>query len=123
MRHIIIVAAASLSVAACSGFFPGPAAIPLEFQSTPPGAEARTSMGQGCVTPCSVEVPAPEGDFTVSFTLANFQPMTIPVHITRNVGSLMSPPFTSLNPNPVLAQLQPTAPSLGRPKRKRATAQ
>ena len=70
----------------------------------------RASTGESCVTPCSVNVPAPADDFTVSFTLANFEPMTIPVHITRSAGSLMTPPFTALNPNPVVAQLRPVAP-------------
>jgi hypothetical protein len=67
-------------------------------------------MGQSCTTPCSVSVPAPEDDFTVSFNRSGFQPMTIPVQITRSAGSAMQPPFTSLNPNPVVAQLQPVAP-------------
>jgi len=109
---VAIAAVGSSSLAGCagSGFFPGPPLIPVEFQSTPPGAEARTSMGQSCKTPCSISVPTPDDVFTVSFTLNNFQPMTIPVRITRGAGSLMSPPFTSLNPNPVIAQLQPIAP-------------
>jgi hypothetical protein len=64
-------------------------------------------------------VPAPEDDFTVSFTRNGFQPMTIPVRITRTAGSAMTPPFTSINPNPVVAQLQPIAPSLRRLKKKK----
>jgi hypothetical protein len=31
----------------------------------------------------------------------------------------MTPPFTSINPNPVVAQLQPIAPSLRRLKKKK----
>ena len=74
-------------------------------------------MGQSCKTPCSISVPAPEDDFTVSFNLNNFQPMTIPVRITRTAGSALTPPFTSINPNPVIAQLQPIAPPPPRPTR------
>ena len=107
---VVAVAATGASLAGCAGFFPGPPSIPIEFQSTPSGAEARTSMGQSCTTPCSVTVPNPEDDFTVSFTRNGFQPMTIPLQITRTVGGAMTPPFTSINPNPVVAQLQPIAP-------------
>jgi hypothetical protein len=116
---VAIAATGGASLAGCSGFFPGPPSIPIEFQSTPSGAEARTSMGQSCTTPCSVSVTAPEDDFTVSFTRSGFQPMTIPLQITRTVGSAMTPPFTSINPNPVVAQLQPIAPSPRRLKRKK----
>ncbi len=79
-------------------------------------------MGQNCMTPCSISVPAPDDDFTVSFTRNGFQPMTITVAITRTVGSAMMPPVTSLNPNPVVAQLEPVAPSLRRLKKKRQAA-
>jgi hypothetical protein len=116
---VAIATAGGASLAGCSGFFPGPPLIPIEFQSTPSGAEARTSMDQGCTTPCSISVPAPEDDFTVSFTRNGFQPMTIPVRITRTAGGAMTPPFTSINPNPVVAQLQPIAPSLRRLKKKK----
>jgi hypothetical protein len=44
--------------------------------------------------------------------------MTVPVQITRSAGGLMTPPFTSLNPNPVVAQLQPIAPPPKRMKKK-----
>ena len=117
MAAIAVTGGASL--AGCSGFLPGPPLIPIEFQSTPSGAEARTSMGQSCKTPCSISVPTPEDDFTVSFTLNNFQPMTIPVRMTRTIGGLMSVPFTSIDPNPVVATLQPIAPSLKRLKKKK----
>jgi hypothetical protein len=120
---IAIAAVGGAVLAGCSGFFPGAPLIPVEFQSTPSGAEARTSMGQSCTTPCSVSVPAPEDDFTVSFARNGFQPMTIPVRITRTAGSAMTPPFTSINPNPLVATLQPIAPSLRRLKKKKLPPQ
>jgi hypothetical protein len=116
---LAIAAAGIAGLAGCSGFFPGPPLIPVEFQSTPSGAEARTSMGQSCTTPCSISVPAPEDDFTVSFTANNFQPLTIPLRITRTAGSALTPPFTSINPNPVIAQLQPLAPQPARARKKK----
>jgi hypothetical protein len=113
-----IAAVGSISLAGCAGFFP-PSLITVEFQSTPPGAEARTSMGQSCKTPCSINVPTPDDDFTVIFTANNFQPLTIPVRITRTAGSALTPPFTSINPNPVIAQLEPMAPPPTRARKKK----
>lgn len=108
MRRVIALAVTGLSLAGCGGtFFPTTTDITLE--STPPGADAITSLGPGCKTPCTAAVPSPTDDFSVSFSLNGFQPMTVPVRITRSVGGLMTPSFTSLNPNPVVAQLQPIA--------------
>lgn len=123
LRSVIAIAVAGVALAGCSGFFPGAPSIPIEFQSTPSGTEARTSLGQSCVTPCSVSVPAPEDDFTVSFTRSGFEPATIPVHITRSVGGLMTPPFTTLNPSPVVAHLQPIAPPKRAKKKHTAAVQ
>jgi len=111
-----------LGLAGCGGtLFPGAGTMDIALQSTPSGAEAHTSLGPGCVTPCTVSVPVPDDDFTVSFTRSGFEPASVPVHITRSAGSLMTPPFTSLNPNPVVAQLQPITP-LPRGKKKHTAA-
>ena len=75
----------------------------------PPGAEARTSQGQSCKTPCSLEVPAAES-FSVSYTLANYQPLTVPVQVTHQPGDLTSPATTTADPNPVVEELQPATP-------------
>ena len=82
----------------------------IGLESTPPGANAATSIGPGCTTPCPVTVPIPTGDFTVSFTLNEFQPMTVPVRVFGSPASLGGPGTTAINPNPVIAQLQPIAP-------------
>jgi hypothetical protein len=119
---VAIAATGGAGLAGCSGFFPGAPSIPIEFQSTPPGAEARTSMGQSCMTPCSLSVLAPEDDFTVSFTRDGFQPVTVPARITRTAGGALMPPFTSIDPNPVVAQLQPIAAPPKRLKRKKPAA-
>jgi hypothetical protein len=119
MRRVIALAVTGLSLAGCGGtFFPTTTDITLE--STPPGADAITSLGPGCKTPCTAAVPSPTDDFSVSFSLNGFQPMTVPVRITRSVGGLMTPSFTSLNPNPVVAQLQPIATPAKRAKKRKA---
>ena len=94
----------------------------IALESTPSGADAITSLGPGCKTPCTVAVPSPTDDFSVSFSLNGFQPMTVPVRITRSVGSRFSPSFTTLNPDPVVAQLEPIAPPPKRPGKKKPVA-
>jgi hypothetical protein len=130
MRRVIAIAAAGLSLAGCSSFSTDsftdyfkskPPTLLLQLESTPPGAEARTSIGQSCKTPCSVTLTVPEGGFTVSYSLPKFQPATVPVQVTRIPGDLLHSATTKVDPNPVVAELQPVAPSKGnepmRPKR------
>jgi len=111
MRRVIAVAA-TLSLAGCSSFStdyfkPTPPTMQLQLESTPAGAEARTSVGPGCKTPCSVSVTVPEGGFSVSYTLNQFQPVTVPVQVSGNPGNFFTPGTTKIDPNPVVAQLQP----------------
>jgi hypothetical protein len=122
MRRVIALAVTGLSLAGCSGTF-FPTTMDITLVSTPPGADAITSLGPGCKTPCTAAVPSPTDDFSVSFSLNGFQPMTVPVRITRSVGGLMTPSFTSLNPNPVVAQLQPVATPAKQAKKKRTAVQ
>jgi hypothetical protein len=82
----------------------------IDLESTPPGADARTSMGAGCMTPCSVSIPIPETDFSVSFTLNDFKPVTVPVRVSGNPAGFLTPGTTRIEPNPVVAQLEPVAP-------------
>jgi hypothetical protein len=121
MRRFIVIAAAGVSVAGCSSFSldafkPAAPIVTVQLDSVPPGAEARTSQGQSCKTPWSVEVPAAEG-FSVSYTLANYQPLTVPVQVTRQPGDLTSAATTTADPNPVVGELQPATPP--KPVRKR----
>jgi len=120
MRRVIAVAA-TLSLAGCSSFStdyfkPTPPTMQLQLESTPAGAEARTSVGPSCKTPCSVSVTVPEGGFSVSYTLNQFQPVTVPVQVSGNPGSFFTPGTTKIDPNPVVAQLQPIVPP--KPERK-----
>jgi hypothetical protein len=82
----------------------------VTIQSSPPGAEARASSGGLCRTPCALSVPANEG-FTVTYVLDGYLPQTVSVRsIPAEKSALidMTPP--RLEPNPVLAELQPAPP-------------
>jgi hypothetical protein len=90
----------------------GAAANVIQLESEPAGAEAKTSTGQACRTPCSLSVPANE--FTVTFSQPGFQPQTLPVRVAASdavdpaSGEMQAP---RLVPNPVYAELQPAAPA------------
>jgi hypothetical protein len=115
MRRVIVIAVAGASLAGCSSFSwdslkPTPPTVQVQLESVPSGAEAHTSLGPGCKTPCSVAVPAPEGSFTVSYTLNKFQPTTVPVQVVHIPGDFSTPGSTNIDPNPVVAELQPAGP-------------
>ena len=120
MRRVIAIALAGASLGGCSStpslssfgdyFKSTPPTIAVQLESQPPGADAKTSLGPGCKTPCSVQVAAPDTGFTVSFALPKFQPATIQVNVVNNPGDLSTPASTVTDPNPVFAQLQPAGP-------------
>ncbi len=117
MRRVIVIAVASLGLAGCTSFSsfsldsfkPAPPTVTVQLDSVPPGAEARTSLGPSCKTPCSVPVTA-DGNFSVSFTLNKYQPLTIPVQVTRVPGDFTTAASISVDPNPVVGELQPAGP-------------
>lgn len=105
--------------------------VSLTIESDPPGADARTSTGASCRTPCMIPVPA-DREFSVSYSLNGYLPQTIPVR-PRGSGNFgpdvagesidfgtRSGAYTpsELAPNPVYAQLEPAPPPA--PARKRA---
>ncbi|MBA2398042.1 MAG: hypothetical protein H0V72_04980 [Bradyrhizobium sp.] len=113
----IAVAGASLAglLAGCSSFSldsfrPTPPPIPVQLESVPPGADATTSVGPGCKTPCSVAIAAPDAGFTVTFAMPRFLPVTVPVQVIRNPGGAGEAATTTIEPNPVIAELQPAGP-------------
>lgn len=115
MRRVIMISVAGASLAGCSSFSmdafkPTPPTVQVQLDSVPPGADAVTSVGPGCKTPCSVSVQAPDSGFAVIFTLNKFQPMTIPVQVIRTPGDFSTVGSTKFDPNPVVAQLQPAGP-------------
>lgn len=115
MRRVIVIAVAGAGLAGCSSFSmdafkPTPPTVQVQLDSLPPGADALTSVGPGCKTPCSVAVQAPDSGFAVTYTLNKFQPMTIPVQVIRTPGDSTTPASTTFDPNPVVAELQPAGP-------------
>jgi hypothetical protein len=115
MRRVIVIAMVGASVAGCSSFSldsfkSAPPAVQVQLDSVPPGADAQTSLGPACKTPCSVAVVAPESGFSVTYTLGKFQPATVPVQVIQNPGDFSTPASTMIDPNPVVAELQPAGP-------------
>ena len=88
MRRVIAIAVAGAGLAGCSSlswdmFKSTPPNLQVQLESNPPGADAHTSLGPGCKTPCSVTTPVPGASFSVSYTLPNHQPATVPVNIVE----------------------------------------
>jgi hypothetical protein len=84
MRRAIAIAVAGTSLAGCSSlsfdsFKSAPPLVKVALESTPTGADATTSLGPACKTPCSIDVPAPDAGFSVTFAMPRFQPVTVPV--------------------------------------------
>lgn len=115
MRRVIAIAVAGASLGGCSStpslssfsdyFRSTPPTIQVQLESQPSGADAKTSLGPGCKTPCSVSVAAPDTGFSVTFALPRFEPATVPVNVIRNPDG---PAIT--DPNPVFAELRPAGP-------------
>jgi hypothetical protein len=116
MRRVIAIAITGYSLAGCSSlpsldaFKATPPMVQVQLDSVPPGADARTSLGPGCRTPCAVAISAPDSGFSVAYTLNRFQPATVPVQVIRIPGDFANPGSTTLDPNPVVAELQPAGP-------------
>jgi hypothetical protein len=118
MRRVIAVAATAttaISLAGCSSFSTDyfnstPPTMQIQLESTPPGADARTSIGPSCKTPCSVTVVVPEGGFSVSYALNKYQPVTVPVQVSGSAGNMLTASTIKVDPNPVVAELQPIVP-------------
>jgi hypothetical protein len=111
--------ACSLALAGCGSFnashllpsLPGGGSggNPIKLESDPPGAEAQTSLGPACRTPCALSIPARE-EFTVTFTLPGYETQTVPIGLQASGG--LPGEFTTsvqLVPNPVFVQLEPAA--------------
>jgi hypothetical protein len=122
MRRVFVVSLAGFALSGCASFSvpgldfltPAPPVATLQLESMPAGAEARTSAGPACRTPCSVSVPANQ-PLTVTYTLDRYMPQTVPVQpiqqtvVNPNVEA-GSATVIDLDPNPVFAQLAPAAP-------------
>src|SRR4029079_14293742 len=83
------------------GLKSGPMLDTVSFESEPPGAEAKTSNGQTCRTPCSLALPV-EAPLTVTFTLNGYAPESERLDMVQATGE--APRF---GPNPVVVELTP----------------
>jgi hypothetical protein len=115
MSRVIAAMACGFALAACTMSMPSldffksaPATENLRLESEPPGADARTSQGQTCRTPCELTVSS-GGEMTVSFALNGYLPQTVQLR-TEQPGGGGSGFEPRLQPNPVYAELQPATP-------------
>jgi hypothetical protein len=115
MHKVIAIVGAGLVLASCSTDFKNPFAFEpakdtIRFESEPPGAEAKTSSGETCRTPCALAMPA-DKPFTVTFTLTGYQPNTEELQLMS-----MGDGTSELRPNPVLVQLAALPPPKSKKK-------
>ena len=117
MNRVIVVVTCGFTLAGCTSwswspnldFLPKaePEKVTVQFQSEPAGAEAKTSAGPSCKTPCSLPMVA-DKEFSVTFALAGYQPQTVPVQVNRPEGSgADSVAEINIIPNPVYVELDP----------------
>jgi hypothetical protein len=107
----------------------GGANVSLTIESDPPGADAKTSLGPSCRTPCMIPVPADRA-FTVNYSLNGYLPQVIQVgprsgaetsvDVAGGTENYGAPSMPEVAPNPVYAQLQPAPPPA--PVRKKGKA-
>jgi len=118
MSRVIAVVACGLTLAACSSgslsswnfLKSAPQNETLRLESEPPGADAKTSIGQGCRTPCELTVQA-GSEFTVTLALAGYQAQTVSVRPEAPPPNQRDPDgfggIAKLAPNPIYVELQP----------------
>jgi len=100
-----------LGLAACSsmpGFDllkPKPTTTVLLIQSDPASAEARSSLGGTCRTPCTMAIGT-AGDFTIGVARDGHEPQTVTVHSTMSEGDYMTAPSPVLEPSTVYVTLR-----------------
>jgi PEGA domain len=118
MTRIIFVFACGLGLSACSGWVLNnpieggsqreDRTTSLSLESEPPGAQAQTSQGQSCRTPCTLRVPT--ADVMIVFNLPGYQNETITVRAGPSADARPDPDapiVIALAPNPVFAKLRP----------------
>jgi hypothetical protein len=131
MSRVIAVVACGLTLAACSTSLSSwnflksaPTSEALRIESEPPGADARTSIGQNCRTPCELTIP-PGSEFSVTLALNGYQPQTVsvrpeaPPESQRDADGFGG--VAKLAPNPIYVELQPAtgAPAAKKPAKKK----
>jgi hypothetical protein len=116
-------APASTSTSTSSGFFNAfkekPTKTLLLIESNPGGAQATTSFGQTCTTPCTMLI-GESNDFTVTFTLPGYVSQTLTVHAKMNSGGWTAAPSPVFDPPSLFPTLEkeaaPVARKPGKPR-------
>jgi PEGA domain-containing protein len=114
LDHAFALVMCGFGLAACSSFTmpgvdalkPKPTTTVLLIQSNPAGAEARSSLGGTCRTPCTMAIGT-AGDFTISFARDGYEPQTVTVHSTMADGGFMTGPSPVFDPDSVFVTLEP----------------
>ena len=104
--RVMLIGVCGLTLAGCASYLPSisgffqssPKTEQLRIESDPEGAEAKSSEGTTCQTPCELSVPS-GSDFSITMSMVGYQTLTVPIG-----------PESSGRPNPVFAKLQPLAP-------------
>jgi hypothetical protein len=103
-----LAACSSSTMPGLDAFKAKPTTTVLLIQSNPAGADARSSLGGTCRTPCTMTIGT-AGDFTISFARDGYEPQTITVHSTMSEGGYTTAPSPVLDPNSVFVTLEPQA--------------
>ena len=103
-----LAACGSTTMPSFDAFKPKPTTTTLLIQSNPAGANARSSLGATCLTPCNMAIGT-AGDFTISVARDGYEPQTITVHSTMSEGGYTTPASPTLDPNIVSVALKPQA--------------
>jgi hypothetical protein len=140
--RLFAVAIASLGLASCSststpsptstsssskGLFDvfskqKPTSTVMLIESNPGGAQAKTSFGKTCTTPCTMLI-GETSDFTVSFALAGYVPQTLNVHAAIKPGGWGEPPSPTFDPPSLFPTLEKeTSPAVARKPSKKPPA-
>ena len=100
MYRVLAIVAGGVTLAACTStpswmnsmpswnmdaWKPAPIMETVRFESEPAGAEAKTTTGQTCRTPCALAVPVGNG-VSVTFTLNGYTPETEKIELV-SLGS------------------------------------
>jgi hypothetical protein len=123
MRRVIVIAVAGACLAGCSASSFDLMKMPtllvqLQIDSVPQGATAQTSLGPACKTPCQIPLTDPNASFSVTYTLDQFLPVTVPVQVTVVPAGFWSWGGATIDPNPVVVQLQPVPPPPPPPRKR-----
>jgi hypothetical protein len=117
--RVFMIVSGAFALAACSSspdwmnlnaLNPAPRMDTVRFESEPLGAEAKTSNGQTCRTPCALALPI-NSPLTVMFTLNGYQPASENLETIVSTTALdEAPGLPQLWPNPVFVELTPAPP-------------